>query len=206
MKKNTFAEGFDRKTKPRFIDPTVDFAFKRIFGTETNKDLLIALLNELFRGRKSIEDLTYNKNEHVGDTSENGGVIFDLTCTASNGEQFIIEVQRSSHRNLKQRMLYYGSRLIADQAPKGKRNEWNYAISEVYVVVLMDGFAMPKIDSHTMAELEKTTQYLHDICLIDRDTGKLFYADYGFIYIELVNFTKQETELQSDLDGWGFLY
>ncbi|WP_240466033.1 MULTISPECIES: Rpn family recombination-promoting nuclease/putative transposase [Sphingobacterium] len=49
-----------------YIDPTTDFGFKRIFGMEANKDLLLAFLNVLFRGRKQIEDLHYNKNEHVG--------------------------------------------------------------------------------------------------------------------------------------------
>lgn len=44
---------------------------------------------------------------------------------------------------IKRRMLYYSSKLIADQAPKGKRREWNYAITEVYVIVLMDGFELP---------------------------------------------------------------
>jgi hypothetical protein len=41
----------------RYIDPLVDFAFKKIFGSEPNKDLLIAFLNEVFRGRKHIFDL-----------------------------------------------------------------------------------------------------------------------------------------------------
>lgn len=91
----------------RFIDPLLDFSFKRIFGTEPNKDLLIALLNGIFQGRKKIVELAYNKNEHAGDTEEIGGVIFDLTCTASNGEQIIIEVQRSAQVNLKRRMLYW---------------------------------------------------------------------------------------------------
>jgi len=61
----------------------------------TNKDLLIAFLNEVFGGRKVIADLYYNKNERVGDIEDIGTVIFDLTCTADNGERFIIEVQRS---------------------------------------------------------------------------------------------------------------
>jgi len=39
-------------------------------------DLLIAFLNELFRGRKVIANLYYNKNEHVGDTEDIGTVIF----------------------------------------------------------------------------------------------------------------------------------
>jgi len=68
----------------KFIDPLLDFSFKRIFGTEPNKDLLIALLNGIFRGRKHIVDLLYNKHEHVGDTAELGSVLFDLTCTSTS--------------------------------------------------------------------------------------------------------------------------
>lgn len=180
--------------QPRYIDPTTDYGFKRLFGTEVNKKFLIALLSDLFRGRKTIKDLVYNKNEHVGDAEETGTVIFDLTCTAENGEKFIIEVQRSSQINLKRRMLYYGSKLIADQAPKGKRREWNYAITEVYVIMLMDGFPMP--DAHD------SETFLHDICLCNRDTGRIFYENLGFVYIELVNFTKDEAELEGDLEQW----
>ncbi|MCT1526216.1 Rpn family recombination-promoting nuclease/putative transposase [Sphingobacterium hotanense] len=180
-----------------YIDPTTDFGFKRIFGTDANKDLLKAFLNELFRGRKTIADLYYNKNEHVGDTEEIGTVIFDLTCTADNGEQFIIEVQRSSQINLKKRMLYYGSKLISDQAPKGGRKDWNYDISEVYVIVLMDGFKMP--------DGGKSNDFLHDVCLCKRETGEVFYGDLGFIYLELINFTKEEADLQNDLEGWFYV-
>ena len=111
-------------SEPVSIDLVSDYAFKRIFGSEPNKDLLISLLNGLFRGRKSIVDLLYEKNEHVGDSEEIGTVIFDLICTADNGEKFVIEVQRTAQINLKKRMLYYSSKLIADQAPKGKRRAW----------------------------------------------------------------------------------
>jgi len=187
-------------SKPKagiFIDVLSDFGFKRIFASEPNKDLLIAFINELFKGRKTVLDLSYDKNEHVGDTDELGSVILDLTCTASNGGRFIIEVQRSSQFNFKRRMLYYGSKLIADQAPKGSRKSWAYHISEVYVIALLDGFPMPGS--------ERTNQYLHDICLCDRDTGKVFYDHLEFLYIELINFTKEESALQSDLDGWLFV-
>jgi len=76
----------------KYIDPLVDFAFKKIFGSDPNKDLLIAFLNEVFRGRKHIVDLIYNKNEHPGDLRDEGAAIFDLLCTGDNGDQFIIEV------------------------------------------------------------------------------------------------------------------
>ncbi|MGH2622869.1 MAG: PD-(D/E)XK nuclease family transposase, partial [Sphingobacterium sp.] len=176
----------------KYIDLTTDFGFKRIFGTEVNSEFLISLLNGLFRGRKEIKEIVYNKNEHVGDSEGLGTVIFDLTCTGSDGERFVIEVQRTSQNNLKRRMLYYGSKMISDQAPKGNRRGWDYDISEVYVVVLMDGFPMP---DHTQSE-----QFLHDICLCDRDSCSVFYENLGFIYVELLNFNKMESELENDLD------
>lgn len=45
----------------KYIDITTDYGFKKVFGSDTNKDLLISFLNELFRGRKMIVDLYYNK-------------------------------------------------------------------------------------------------------------------------------------------------
>jgi len=185
-----------RRTRTgKYIDPTTDYGFKRIFGKDASKELLISLLNGLFRGRKAINSLEYNRNEHVGNTKDTGAVIFDLTCTAENGEKFAIEVQRSRHANLKNRMLYYGSKLIADQAPDGERELWNYNVTEVYVIVLMDGFPMPGGGNGNV---------LHDICLCDRDTRDVFHEKLGFIYVELENFTKQEDEIAGadDLDKW----
>jgi hypothetical protein len=73
---------------------------------------------------------------------EEGGAIFDLLCTGVNGEQFIIEVQRSKQDNFKKRAIFYTSRLISEQAPRGKRSAWDYAVREVYLVALLDGFSL----------------------------------------------------------------
>jgi predicted transposase/invertase (TIGR01784 family) len=164
--------------KIKYIDLMTDFGFKRIFCTDPNRDLLIAFLNEVFRGRKHIVDLVYNKNEHTGDTIYEGGAIFDLLCTGKDGERFIIEVQRGRQENFKQRALFYTSRLISEQAPKGNRSEWAYNIAEVYLVALLEDFAL---------EDSPINEYLHDICLCNRDTGKIFYENLGYTYIELRN-------------------
>jgi len=185
------------KNKPpvtgKYIDPLVDFAFKKIFGSEPNKDLLIAFLNEVFRGRKYIVDLVYNKNEHHGDLKDEGAAIFDLLCTGANGDQFIIEVQRGRQGNFKERTLFYTSRLISDQAPKGKRSDWAYNLTEVYLVALLEDFTL---------EINPAKNYLHDICLCNRDTGEIFYNKLGYTYVELRKFVKTDTELDSDLDRW----
>lgn len=177
----------------RYIDPLVDFAFKKIFGSEPNKDLLIAFLNEVFRGRKHIVDLTYNKNEHPGDLRSEGAAIFDLLCTGTNGEQFLIEVQRGRQGNFKERSLFYTSRLISEQAPKGKRSDWAYSLTEVFLIALLEDFTLP---------LSSPEKYLHDICLCDRDTCEIFYDKLGYTFIELRKFVKTEAELETNLDKW----
>lgn len=78
----------------RYIDPLTDWGVKRLFGSEPNKDILKDCLNELFRGEKSIADITYSPNEHGGDHRESKKAIFDLYCTGDKGERFIVEMQR----------------------------------------------------------------------------------------------------------------
>lgn len=177
----------------RYIDPLVDFAFKKIFGNEPNKDLLIAFLNEVFRGRKHIADLTYNKNEYPGDLKDVGAAIFDLLCTGINGEKFIIEVQRGRPDNFKERALFYTSRLISDQAPKGKRQAWGYNLPEIYLVALLENSTL---------EISTDSGYLHNIYLCNSETGEIFYNKLGYTYIELSKFAKADTELETDLDKW----
>jgi len=152
----------------KYIDPLVDFSFKKIFGSDPNKDLLIDFLNEVFKGRRHIVDLTYNKNEHPGDLKDEGTAIFDLLCTGDSGEQFIIEVQRGRQGRFKERALFYTSRLISGQAPKGKRAEWGYDITGVYLVALLEDFTLDDSEPDV---------YLHDICLCNSDTGIRQLAD-----------------------------
>ena len=180
----------------KYVDPLVDFAFKKIFGTEPNKDLLIHFLNEVLKGRKVIVDLTYNKNEHPGDLKAEGGAIFDLLCTGDNGENFIIEVQRGRQGYFKERALFYTSRLISTQAPKGRRSDWPYNLTEVYLVAILEDFTLG---------ISPAKNYLHNICLCNRDTGEVFYDKLGYTYIELRNFEKKENKLETDLERWLFL-
>ena len=179
--------------QPVFIDPTTDEGFKRLFGDKIN---LINFLNIIFRGRKTITDLTYRDTERIGATEEIGKVIFDLVVQLNTGEEIIIEMQTSTQTNLKQRMLYYASKVISDTAPKGNRKSWGYAIPEVYTIVLMDGFHMPGGDRRT---------YFHDTCLCNRDSGQIFYEGLGFIYLELINFVKSEAEVEDELDKVFFM-
>ncbi len=77
----------------RYINPFTDFGFKKLFGTELNKDLLIAFLNDvILPENKKIQDLTYKSAEFMGQTESDRKAIFDLYCLSASGERFIIEM------------------------------------------------------------------------------------------------------------------
>ncbi|MGJ7033590.1 Rpn family recombination-promoting nuclease/putative transposase [Niabella hirudinis] len=175
----------------RYIDPLTDFGFKRIFGSEPNKDLLIAFLNELFKGRKVIRDLVYNQQEKTGPVKEYRKAIFDLTCTGVHGETFIIEVQRANQRCFVDRAVFYTASKLHEQGPKGEKN-WDFELKEVYLIAVMD-FTF----DNTLPG-----KYLHRVRLAEEETGQIFYNKLGFIFLELPNFQLKEEEIKTDLERW----
>nr|WP_226904982.1 Rpn family recombination-promoting nuclease/putative transposase [Pedobacter schmidteae] len=175
-----------------YVDPFNDWSFKRIFASEAHKEVILAFLNEVLKGKRRIKTIIYGKNDHPGEIKEDRGSVFDFTCTDFDGTQFFVEVQRQRQKYFKERSLFYASRLISDLAPKGKRN-WPYNLKEVYSISLLERFCLGGTDADS---------YMHNVCLCDTKTGKPFYHKLHFIYIEMVKFTKKQAELTSALDQW----
>ena len=121
---------------PVFINPFTDFGFKRIFGQESSKRILIGFLNALFEGEFVVVNLEYRDKEQPGQTKEERGVIFDIYCTASDGRHFIVEMQNKNQVNFEARALYYMSRSIVAQGEKG--DDWQYEYCPVIGVFLMN--------------------------------------------------------------------
>ncbi len=74
----------------KFINPFTDVGFKKIFGQEVSKDLLIDFLNDLLVDEKSITDITFLDKEVLPEYMGDRGVIYDIYCTTETGEQFIV--------------------------------------------------------------------------------------------------------------------
>ena len=77
----------------RYINPFTDWGFKRLFGQEFSKDLLINFLNDLFEGEFQIKDVTFKDKEQLGDSNDLRGCIFDIYCVTDDGKHFIVEMQ-----------------------------------------------------------------------------------------------------------------
>ena len=109
--------------------PLTDYGFKKLFGTEPNKDLLTDFLNQLLPPHHRIQKLTYAQNEHLGGNILDRKAIFDrpairIYCEGENGDKFIVEVQKAKQNYFKDRTLYYSTAAAAafpiqEQAKQG---------------------------------------------------------------------------------------
>lgn len=178
--------------KDKYINPLTDFGFKKLFGSEPNKELLIDFLNQLLPKRHRIADLTYARNEHLPANELDRKAIFDLYCRAESGERFIVEMQKAKQNFFKDRSVYYASFPIQEQAQKG---EWDYRLDPVYTVGIFDFvFDDHKHDSDLLHVVELKNQRC-----------EVFYDKLKFIYLELPKFTKSAEQLETQLDKWLFV-
>ena len=121
-----------------YINPRVDWAFKRIFGTEDTKECLITFLNGVFEGEFVIKDVKHLKTEQTRHQKRERGVIFDVACETDDGRHIIVEMQKKEQRYFVDRALYYSAKAIVEQAKPG---EWDFHLTPVYTVCFMDFIA-----------------------------------------------------------------
>ena len=179
----------------KYINPFTDYGFKKLFGEEMNKDLLLDFLNELLKEEQGqIVDLTYLKTEQLGVTDIDRKAIFDLYCENEKGEKFIVELQKSKQNFFKDRTVYYSTFPIREQA---KRADWDYELKAVYTIAILDFvFDSDKKDPE---------KFRYDVKLSDIETKKVFYDKLTFIYLEMPKFNKTIDELKTRFDKWLFV-
>lgn len=177
----------------KYVNPLTDFGFKKLFGTEPNKILLIDFLNQILPQKHRIKDLSYSRNEQMGLNELDRKAVFDLYCIGESGERFIVEIQKAKQNYFKDRSIYYSSFPIQEQAKKG---EWSYRLEPVYTVGILDFI----FDDHKLED-----ELLHIVELKNQNC-EVFYDKLKFIYIELPKFRKKEEELDTQFDKWLFVF
>ena len=176
----------------RYIDPRVDWAFKRIFGSEDTKECLITFLNGLFDGELVIKDVTFGKTEKLGLRPDERGVIFDVYCVTDKGKHIIVEMQKKEQDYFADRALYYTARAIVEQGIKG---EWDYHLAPVYTICFMDFKSdNPMLDG-----------FRTDLVLTDLRTRQRLSDRMRIVYLQLPLFTKQSEECMDIFDCWIYI-
>ena len=179
--------------RDQYVNLLTDFGFKRVFGSEPNKQLLIDFLNTLLPKHHQIQTLSYKSTENLGSTLIDRKAIFDIYCQGVNGERFIVELQKAKQNFFKDRSVFYASFPIQEQALRG---EWNSKLAPVYSVGILDFV----FDEHRNNEA-----IVHTVELKDQNC-EVFYNKLKFIYIELPKFSKAIDELETHQDKWLYLF
>lgn len=175
----------------KFINPFTDVGFKKLFGQEVNKELLIEFLNDLLVGERQVKDISFMDKEIVPESLGGRVVIFDILCKDSAGVCFIVELQNQYQDYFFDRGLYYLCRMMNAQGKRGPN--WNYEICPVYGIYFLN-FRLPNL-----------SKFRTDIVLTDRESGVVMNEKLRQIYLSLPYFLLEEDECNTDFECWIYL-
>ena len=176
----------------KYINPFTDVGFKRIFGQELSKPLLLDFLNSLFEGEKHIVNLTFLDKEQPALFEEDRSLIYDIYCETDEGEHIIVEMQNKSQPFFKNRSIYYISESIARQGERG--SSWKYEIDSVCLVAFLN---------FTPMDFKK--QFRTDVVLAEKGSLEQFSDKLRMIFLQLPLFVKEADECESQVERWIYL-
>ena len=172
-----------------YINPFTDIGFKRIFGQELSKPLLIDFLNNLLIGEKRIVNLKFLDKELPPVFVDDRSLIYDIYCELDDNEKIIVEMQNCEQSFFKRRSIYYVSEAIARQGEKGP--EWQYDIKGVYLIAFLN-FRRPDIGE----------EFRTDVMLMNKKSKEIFSDKLRLVYLQLPLFEKGVDECENDFDRW----
>lgn len=178
----------------KYLDPKNDIAFKKIFGTEKNKDILIHFLNDIlgFSENSSIKDIEFLSPIQEPETSTHKQTIVDVLCKDTHGSRYIIEMQVAKSRGFEKRAQYYAAKSYVRQANVG---DAYHDLKEIIFIAIADCEIFPDKSS-----------YKSDHIILDKVTYKQDLKDFSFTFIELAKFNKNAKELSSIEDKWCYFF
>ena len=183
----------------RFLDPKNDIAFKRIFGTEKNKDILIHFLNDILnlKDNEEITDVEFLSTVQDPDIASKKQSLVDVLCKDKTGIQYIIEMQVSPSLGFEKRAQYYAAKAYCRQTNKGQKEDGKYAnLKKVIFIAIADTILFPD-----------KKDYKSDHIILDKDNYDHDLKDFYFTFIELPKFKKEKIdELSNMIEKWCYFF
>ncbi len=167
----------------RFIDLRVDFAFKRVFATPGNEELLKMLIDSILP-ELHVRTLTLGNQENMGDSQDDKKTVFDIKATTEDGETVVIEMQLAEKKDFNDRLVYYSTYPIREQVRGGGKK---YKLAPLYIIAIMD-FCM---------DGGRTTDSVINSFRIrnDSDISKTLTDNVHYVTVELPKFNKDVASL-----------
>jgi len=173
---------------PKYADILLDSTFKRTFGSERYKRVMLLFL-QILLPEKNIKDIRYVNTEHINPFPEMKNIRVDVECLSSDGSRFVVEMQHAYQPNINNRMLYYSAFAVMSQLRQGEGSNL-YNLKPVYMIGIYN-FSLHK-------DSDKVLWKYQIKCTTDES---LFTDGLTFITLELPNCKKALTEQATLLDN-----
>ena len=198
-------------SQKRYAELLCDFMFKRLFGSPSNKDVLIDFLNMILEDHQIVE-VDFIPTEHLGLTMQDRKAVFDISCTCKSGETLIIEVQKGYQEHFRKRAVFYTSYPIHEQGRKAKEDfvrdhqcsdggenfRWDFNLKPVTVVAILNF-------KFQHDECWNEERYHSSYRLREDTTGEVMTDVLRYVFLELGRFHKRLWELDTTFDKWMYL-
>ena len=178
----------------KFLDPKNDFCFKKIFGSEKNKDILIHFLNDMlvFKENLPIKNVTFLKTIQEPEIAVQKTSIVDVLCKDERGNQYIVEIQVAKEKGFEKRAQYYAAKAYCSQAHAGG----SYAdLKEIIFLAIADFVIFPN-----------KAAYKSDHIVLDKETCENDLKDFSFTFLELPKFNKNINNLETIIEKWAYFF
>lgn len=167
------------------VSPRVDIAFKKIFGVEENKDLLISLINSIVSLEDQVSRVTLLNPYNPKNFRQDKLSILDIKAEGADGKRFNIEIQISDEEDYDKRALYYWAKLYTEQL---KVAEDYSTLSKAIGIHILNFTSIPTVEAY------------HNVFHItEKGSGLLYFKDLELHTIELQKFSSNSHEKLSDL-------
>jgi predicted transposase/invertase (TIGR01784 family) len=178
----------------KFLDPKNDYAFKKIFGSEKNKDILIHFLNDVvvFREGGKIQEVSFLKTTQDPETAAQKASLVDILCIDEKGTHYVVEMQVAKDEGFEKRAQYYASKVYTSQMQRGQPF---HSLKEVIFLAIVDFVMFPSKPG-----------YKSDHVILDKKSHENDLKDFSFTFIELPKFTKPIASLEGMTEKWIYFF
>lgn len=181
----------------KFLDPKNDIAFKRVFGSEEHKDILIHFINDIleFKDNDQIESVEYLSPMQNPELIYKKQSVVDVLCRDKNGVQIIVEMQVAPSKGFEKRAQYYAAKAYSRQLNKGAENKYSH-LKEIIFIAITDSVIFPN-----------KKEYKSDHIILDKNTFEHDLQDFSFTFVELPKFKKTKIEeLNGIVEKWCYFF
>lgn len=167
------------------INPRVDIAFKKIFGVEENKDLLISLINSIVGAEDQVAEVTLLNPYNLQSFKTDKLSILDIKAKSETGKLFNIEIQITDESDYDKRALYYWGKLYTDQL---KVSEEYSTLSKAIGIHILNFTSIPDV-----------ANYHNVFHIVEKKSGVQYFKDLELHTIELTKFSNNSSEKLDEL-------